>query len=571
MHADELLQHGAFLRNLARGLLHGEEGVDDVVQEAYVRVLEQRPRRPRAWMGTVVRNLVFRNGRSRKRRQRRELAAARAEREPDSTRCVERLEVQRKVVEAVLALSEPYRSTIVQRYFDEVPPKEIARRSGVPYETVRTRLGRALRELRRRLDTEHASWAPALGLLVLSPPRMSAMGGVAMSSVKSKTLMATMAVLGIGVGIVGHAAFVGSRERATRAPAARGENLDPEVANLRAEVASLRREMDKLRSGDAAGAAPGRAGGMDTGASNARRALEDLLAIEHGERQVAINSAFEHLVRQGDAIVPEIVALLKTDRDLDYGGRFASAGNVVTSYPRLRTVLIDVLRQIGSPLAKDGLLEAMRGSNDPLDHKDMFLLYYTTADETMVAGVSELMPKVLELAEKGRDPSFVHYVSTWIGKHNPPGGADVLGRLALTLLRGDGTDYGAFRTLLDVSLDRALQVAERMHEEGGTGLARIAQSLLGPGPRLSKVASFYEAMFSRLKLDDDDRLILYSRAGGWRLCASITSKEERAADGRVALEFLLRRHREETSDTARARLRYPIDNLKKQIAECEKR
>jgi len=192
-------------------------------------------------------------------------------------------------------------------------------------------------------------------------------------------------------------------------------------------------------------------------------------------------------------------------------------------------------------------------------------------NDKMVAGVSELMPKVLELVERDRDPSFVHYVSMWIGKHNPPGAADVLGRLALTLLRGGGTAYGAFRTLLDVSPDRALQVAERLHEEGETGLTRIAQSLLGPGPRLSQVASFYEAMFSRLKLDDDARVILYSRAGGWRLRASIKSKEERAADGRVALEFLLRRQREETSDTARARLQYPIDNLKKQIAECEKR
>jgi RNA polymerase sigma-70 factor (ECF subfamily) len=576
MHADQLLEHGVFLRSLAAGLLRGEEGVDDVVQEAYLRALKHRPRHPRSWMGKVVRNLVFRAGRSRKRRLRREIAVARSESQPDTTKCIERLELQRKVVEAVLDLQEPYRSAIVQRYLDDVPPKEIARRSGIPYETVRTRLGRALRELRRRLDSEHASWAPALALLVLRPSRLSVMGGVAMSSVQSKTLMASMAVLGVGVGVAGHAAFIGFGEGGTmRAPAAvREGSFAPEVAALRAQAASLRREMDQLRSRDGAVGTFGGASGSDASASDpqrARQALEGLLAIEEGERQLAIKWAFENLVKQGDAVVPEIVALLKTDRDRDYGGRFASAGNMVTSYPRLRTVLIDVLRQIGSPLAKDGLLEAIRGSNDPLDHKDMFLLYYTTADEKMVTGISELMPKVLELVERDRDPSFTHYVNTWIGKHNPPGGADMLGRLTLTLLREGGIDYGAFRTLLDISPDKALQVAERLHKENETALGQVASSLMAPGRRLSQVASFYEAVFSRLELDDDARVTLYSRAGGWRLCASIKSKEERAADGRVALEFLLRRQREEASDAIRARLKYPIDNLKKQIVECEKR
>ena len=310
-------------------------------------------------------------------------------------------------------------------------------------------------------------------------------------------------------------------------------------------------------------------------AKRASQALEDLLAIEQGERQLAIKWAFQNLVKQGDAVVPEIVALLKTDRDQDYGGRFSSAGNVVTSYPRLRTVLIDALRQIGSPAAKDGLLEAIRGSSDLLDHRDVLLLYRTTADEKIVAGVSELIPGVLELVEhsgRDRNPSLVYEVRRWIGRHRPPGSADTLGRLSLSLLRADGMDYGTFGTLLDISPDKAFQVAARLHKEEGGDLRGITISLrTPPGARhLSQVASFYETVFSRLELDEDARIQLYVGAYT-QLCDSIESKEERAADGRVLLEFLLRRQREETSQTVRMRLKWSIDHLKKQIAECEKR
>jgi hypothetical protein len=147
----------------------------------------------------------------------------------------------------------------------------------------------------------------------------------------------------------------------------------------------------------------------------------------------------------------------------------------------------------------------------------------------------------------------------------------MLGRLSLSLLRADGIDYGTFGTLLDISPDKAFQVAARLHKEEGGDLRGITISLRTPpgARRLSQVAEFYEAMFSRLELDGDARIELY--AGAYtRLCDSIESKEERAADGRVLLEILLRRQREETSEAARARLKYTIYHLKRQIEECEK-
>ena len=45
MNADELLQHGAFLRRLAASLLRGDQEADDVVQQAYLKALEEAQRK----------------------------------------------------------------------------------------------------------------------------------------------------------------------------------------------------------------------------------------------------------------------------------------------------------------------------------------------------------------------------------------------------------------------------------------------------------------------------------------------------------------------------------------------
>jgi hypothetical protein len=59
------------------------------------------------------------------------------------------------VVRTVLALAEPYRTTILLRYFEALELTEVAARMGVPLETVRTRLRRAHERLRGELRREH--------------------------------------------------------------------------------------------------------------------------------------------------------------------------------------------------------------------------------------------------------------------------------------------------------------------------------------------------------------------------------------------------------------------------------
>ena len=63
--------------------------------------------------------------------------------------------LQRRVVDAVMDLREPYKSAVVFRYLDELRPEEIAERLGVPVGTVKSRLKRGLAMLRERFDPTH--------------------------------------------------------------------------------------------------------------------------------------------------------------------------------------------------------------------------------------------------------------------------------------------------------------------------------------------------------------------------------------------------------------------------------
>ena len=89
---------------------------------------------------------------------------------------VARAEEHRRVVEAVLTLEEPYRSTILHRYFDDLGPTAIADRTGTPVDTVRTRLHRALGQLRGRLEAEHGGDPAATRRALLA--LMGPVGGI---------------------------------------------------------------------------------------------------------------------------------------------------------------------------------------------------------------------------------------------------------------------------------------------------------------------------------------------------------------------------------------------------------
>jgi RNA polymerase sigma factor (sigma-70 family) len=171
----DLLAHADFVRAVARRMLLDDDRADDVVQQTLVAAIESAPKRRgpmRAWLAGIARNMARMMIRSESRRTKREASAvSRRPERPDNVAI--RLETQRRLVEAVEALEEPFRSTIVHRYFDDLTPAEIAEREGIPAATVRTRTHRALAMLRERYDDEHGGdrrkWSVAL--LPLALPR----------------------------------------------------------------------------------------------------------------------------------------------------------------------------------------------------------------------------------------------------------------------------------------------------------------------------------------------------------------------------------------------------------------
>ena len=150
---------------LARGLLGDEQAAEDIVQDAWV-VAQERPPHDRSsiggWLREVVRNLALQRRRGARRARDRERRVARDESVAEGAALVERLEIQRRVIDAVLELAEPLREVVNARYFDGLPPRAIARAQGVSVNTVNDRLTRARKQLRERLDDGDGAWGSAL-------------------------------------------------------------------------------------------------------------------------------------------------------------------------------------------------------------------------------------------------------------------------------------------------------------------------------------------------------------------------------------------------------------------------
>ncbi len=212
---DLLLEHRAWLRGLAHQLVRDPGQADDLEQQTWLAALERAPARldtPRAWLATVLRSRIARGHRTTSRRVARERATARPEATASTADVVAHGELLRHVTNAVMDLDEPYRTTVLLRFIEQLPPHDLAERMGVPVETVRTRVKRALARLREQLDANHdgsrRAWcvplvAAATGLP--APPITAAAGltgGVAVT-VKTKIAVGVLAaLLLLAVGIV---------------------------------------------------------------------------------------------------------------------------------------------------------------------------------------------------------------------------------------------------------------------------------------------------------------------------------------------------------------------------------
>ncbi|MHC4953718.1 MAG: sigma-70 family RNA polymerase sigma factor [Planctomycetota bacterium] len=214
-----LLVHTRSLRAIARALLRHEPDVDDVLQDTWLAALRARPETDRplgGWLATVTRNFALMRLRG-LHRQRTHESRHRTRAPEHPPEVVERFEMQRLVADAIADLDEPYRTTILLRYFENLTPTEIARRTDVPPGTVRSRLKRGLDQLRARLVKEHGGDRRACLIAIA--------GVVGLAKAGTGPVLAKVAVAAAIVAVVGFGVWYGRVERQNAEPVPRAATV----------------------------------------------------------------------------------------------------------------------------------------------------------------------------------------------------------------------------------------------------------------------------------------------------------------------------------------------------------
>lgn len=170
---EQWMAESRWLRRLALRLVGNAAHAEDLVQDTWLTALRRRPAAcgaPREWLAAVVRRMSHTRRRAEARRTERERATYADVSPPRPDELFQRAEAQKLLAEAVMRLEEPYRSTVILRYTEDLTPAEIARRRGLSASTVRSHLKRALAKLREDLESRSANdareWTLALAPLI---------------------------------------------------------------------------------------------------------------------------------------------------------------------------------------------------------------------------------------------------------------------------------------------------------------------------------------------------------------------------------------------------------------------
>ncbi|HEX6886044.1 MAG TPA: sigma-70 family RNA polymerase sigma factor [Planctomycetota bacterium] len=233
-----------WMQELACHLVRDRDAARELVQDAWLQALERPPEmrdRPRAWISTVMRNLVRQVGRRKARRGRvvsdgDELADVR----PQPSYVLERVELEALLKEELRRLAEPYRTTLRDHFLRDLTSAEIARQRGVPAGTVRWRLKVGLDRLRERLD-EHSGgpsgWRAVIVLLL--PPAPTPAGRAPLPR------PASLSLAGLGVVATGTALYLlGGAGDGART---RGVATETALAQPAAPVEALRTANERER------------------------------------------------------------------------------------------------------------------------------------------------------------------------------------------------------------------------------------------------------------------------------------------------------------------------------------
>jgi RNA polymerase sigma factor (sigma-70 family) len=172
---ETLLSHAEWAGWLARALMQNAQDAQDIVQEAWLDGLRHPPddRGPvRPWLATVLRRKRGHHRASEARRHEVEQQACGdwTEGAIDAESTLARFHIHKQIADHVDRLPEPYRSTVLLRFFDGKSSEEIGHAAGVPAATVRWRLNKAIAMLRAELTAKDAEmnapgWRKSLAIL----------------------------------------------------------------------------------------------------------------------------------------------------------------------------------------------------------------------------------------------------------------------------------------------------------------------------------------------------------------------------------------------------------------------
>ena len=167
MTAETPLTENDRLRALCRQLVRDQDRADDLFRDTVVTTVRDERRRAalHPWLAWVVRHVSAAAIRSEQRRQQREAAIANPGATAPTAAIVDFVELQQHLMRALGELPEAQRDALLLRYFDDLPPPEIAARLRLPVDTAKTHLRCGLATLRERLDAEFGerrSWVSAM-------------------------------------------------------------------------------------------------------------------------------------------------------------------------------------------------------------------------------------------------------------------------------------------------------------------------------------------------------------------------------------------------------------------------
>jgi RNA polymerase sigma-70 factor (ECF subfamily) len=146
------------LFRIARGILHHDQDAEDVVQETYVRVfthIEQfrGDSSVGTWLVRIAMNLAL--GRIRRRRPTVDVDVTRkASTGPDPEVLMARQELRTLLERAIDDLPDPFRAVFVARMVEGLTVQETAELFHIRPETVKTRVHRARKALRRSMEQQ---------------------------------------------------------------------------------------------------------------------------------------------------------------------------------------------------------------------------------------------------------------------------------------------------------------------------------------------------------------------------------------------------------------------------------